>query len=59
LAANQLHRAAGALKFVGQQSKQGVIGGGVDRWGSHFDSQFITQGFADFVFAGARLQFDM
>lgn len=56
--ANDLHRTAGAVEFIGQQIDQSLIGGGIDWRRGHFDFQLMAERFADFIFGGARLNFD-
>jgi len=58
LAVRQLDGAARAIELFREESDQRLIGCGIDGRGGHFDLQFIAEDFADFIFRGARLDFD-
>ena len=58
VAAKELDLAAAAVQFFGQQAEEGLVGGGIHRWGGDPDAEFLPQGAEDFIGGRPGLQFD-
>ncbi len=57
LATDQLDLVSAAVKFFGQQTDEGIVGGGIHRRGGDFDAELVAERIADLIAGGAGLQF--